>query len=148
MVLHILLSMSYVCYILHWKPYTCPQSNRMQFQNEVSVIICSIVLIAVKIIDDLDLRYNFAFWYIIANSSLLITNIKKIGTELFFRTIPNMINKQKYKNYKKSHEEKIIKWLEDKKIKKDLNSISKEIYEHAETVVEMRDLNQELCQMH
>lgn len=56
-----------------------------------------------------------------------------------------MVNKQKFKNYKKSHEEKIKKWLEDKKLKKDLNSISKEIYEHAETVVEMRDLNEELC---
>ena len=52
-----------------------------------------------------------------------------------------MINTQKIKNNKKSHEQKIIQWLEEKKLKKDLNQISKEIYEHAETVVEMRELN-------
>ena len=89
----------------------------MQVQNEVSVILCSFVLISVRIIDDLDLRYNFAFWYIFANSSLLITNITKIANDLLFRTIPRMINKLKFKfnKDKDNLERKIKQWLEEKK---------------------------------
>ena len=114
----------------------------------MSVVLCSFVLMSVRIIDDLDLRYNFAFWYIIANLSLITTNTIKIGKDLFFRSIPIMINKLKFWNHKKSHEKKIKQWLEDKKLKKDKDSISKEIHEHAETIEEIRCLNEELYSTH
>ena len=47
LVLHILVSLVYVCYILHYKPYSSRSQNKMQVLNEMSVIVCSIILIAI-----------------------------------------------------------------------------------------------------
>lgn len=47
LVLNILVSLVYVCYILHYEPYSSRSQNEMQVLVEVSVILCSIILIGI-----------------------------------------------------------------------------------------------------
>ena len=92
---HYLVSVLYVCYLLSFKPYDSKEANRMQFKNELSVMLCSYVLMFTLTLsidtDDeksIDAKYNVGFLYILFNSTLLVTNVYTILKTTFVSTIP------------------------------------------------------------
>ena len=93
--MHYLVSLLYVGYLLSCKPYNTAESNRMQVKNEVSVMLCSYVLmltltLSTNINDSksIEAKYNVGFLYILFNSALLISNVKGILNTTFGATIP------------------------------------------------------------
>ena len=81
LITHILVSLAYTCYVVFYKPFECPDQNRSQVFNEMSVALCSYVLIITFMLSintdkqSVELKYNIGFFYIIFNSALLIKNI-------------------------------------------------------------------------
>ena len=93
--MHYLVSLLYVGYLLRYKPYITAESNRMQVKNEISVMLCSYVLmltltLSTNTVDSksIDAKYNVGFLYILFNSALLISNVKGILNTTFGDTIP------------------------------------------------------------
>ena len=107
----------------------------MHILNEVSVMLCSFVLISTLMLEDIDLKYNVGFLYIIFNSSLLIINLYKLGNGLAFKSIPQLKREHQVTNKVKHKENRMQKWLNQKKANADKNAVSKEISEHAENIV-------------
>ena len=75
--------------MLLYKPFECPDQNRSQVLNEMSVVLCSYVLNITFMLSintdkqSVELKYNIGFLYIIFNSALLIKNGYKILTTVF-----------------------------------------------------------------
>ena len=95
LMLHIVLSLVYICYILHFKPYKDNTQNYFYVQNEVIVLLCSMVLISTLLVEDLDLKYTIGYLYILFFSALILYNLEKILSKIIFRTIP-----ESYREYK------------------------------------------------
>lgn len=92
---HYLVSLMYVGYLLCYKPYNSVESNIMQVKNEISVMLCSYVLMLTLSLstntDDsksIDAKYNIGFLYILFNSALLVSNVYGIVKTALTGTLP------------------------------------------------------------
>ena len=83
LVAHIVHTMLYTIYILHFEPYIEKRDNMIRVWNEVSVLLVSFVLIGMSSdFIEIDTKYNLGFVYILFASTNFVYNLYGIIYEL------------------------------------------------------------------